>query len=606
MMKQSAAARVYAWVAGVLDQRVGWDKLPAPLGLATLAGLRSTLRQDNLTDTETLPSTRPPVPKPENDRYLVSRSANGTYNDLTNPHEGSAGARFGRNIPNEASYQDPAMLVPNPRTVSLELLTRDTFIPATTLNLLAAAWIQFMVHDWLSHGKNRKHEPYLIPLAEDDPWPEHPMRVLRTRNDPTRPAGTGDTPLTFANVVTHWWDASQLYGSDEKRQHRVRSHKDGKLEIREDGLLPLDPDTGTDMTGVNGNWWIGLSLLHTLFTLEHNAICDRLRAEYPSWSDDDLFDRARLVNSALMAKIHTVEWTPAIIAHPTTVTALRANWWGLAGENFKKVAGSIAHNEVISGIPGSDKNDFGVPYTLTEEFLAVYKMHPLIPDDFSFRSVASNATIKEYHLPELVFRNARPAMETVGMENVIYSFGTMHPGAITLHNFPRGLQHLEETTSTGKTVVNDLATIDILRMRERGVPRYNEFRKFLHRPQVKTFEELTDNPQWREEIRRIYNNDIDQVDLMIGLYAEPRPEGFGFSDTAFRIFILMASRRLNSDRFFTTDFTPRVYTQAGMDWLNNTDFSSVLIRHFPSLAPMLRQVQNPFAPWPGAMSPSLQ
>ena len=30
-----------------------------------------------------------------------------------------------------------------------------------------------------------------------------------------------------------------------------------------------------------------------------------------------------------MAKIHTVEWTPAIIAHPTTVYALRANWWGL-------------------------------------------------------------------------------------------------------------------------------------------------------------------------------------------------------------------------------------------------------------------------------------
>jgi len=29
--------------------------------------------------------------------------------------------------------------------------------------------------------------------------------------------------------------------------------------------------------------------------------------------------------------------------------------------------------------------------------------------------------------------------------------------------------------------------------------------------------------------------------------------GFGFSDTAFRIFILMASRRLKSDRFFTND-----------------------------------------------------
>ena len=32
------------------------------------------------------------------------------------------------------------------------------------------------------------------------------------------------------------------------------------------------------------------------------------------------------------------------------------------------------------------------------------------------------------------------------------------------------------------------------------------------------------------------------------------PTGFGFSDTAFRVFILMASRRLKSDRFFTTDW----------------------------------------------------
>ena len=51
--------------------------------------------------------------------------------------------------------------------------------------------------------------------------------------------------------------------------------------------------------------------------------------------------------------------------------------------------------------------------------------------------------------------------------------------------------------------------------------------------------------------------------LTVGLFAEPLPAGFGFSDTAFRIFILMASRRLKSDRFFTTDFTPKVYTPAG-------------------------------------------
>ena len=75
---------------------------------------------------------------------------------------------------------------------------------------------------------------------------------------------------------------------------------------------------------------------------------------------------------------------------------------------------------------------------------------------------------------------------------------------------------------------------------------------------------------------------------MIGMYAEPKPKGFGFSDTAFRVFILMASRRLKSDRFFTRDYRPEVYTQAGLDWVEDNAMRSVLLRHFPELAPALR------------------
>ena len=90
----------------------------------------------------------------------------------------------------------------------------------------------------------------------------------------------------------------------------------------------------------------------------------------------------------------------------------------------------------------------------------------------------------------------------------------------------------------------DLGTIDILRDRERGVPRYNRFRRLLNKTPIKSFEELTDNPTWAAELKEVYNNDIEMVDNMVGMLAEPLPEGMGFSDTAFRIFLLMASRRL--------------------------------------------------------------
>src|SRR5258706_13346104 len=97
---------------------------------------------------------------------------------------------------------------------------------------------------------------------------------------------------------------------------------------------------------------------------------------------------------------------------------------------------------------------------------------------------------------------------------------------------------------------------------------------------VSSFEELTDNPVWAEELRRVYG-DVEQVDLMIGMFAEPKPKGFGFSDTAFRVFVLMASRRLEADRFFTVDYRPEVYTQAGAGRVGNTPLKDVVLRPLP-------------------------
>ena len=51
---------------------------------------------------------------------------------------------------------------------------------------------------------------------------------------------------------------------------------------------------------------------------------------------DQIFDKARIVNCALLAKIHTVEWTPAILAHPALQIGMNANWWGIVGEKLTK------------------------------------------------------------------------------------------------------------------------------------------------------------------------------------------------------------------------------------------------------------------------------
>ena len=578
-----------------LDRRFGWDRLPRPLGLLTLIGLRIRLRQRNLTDTGLPTASAELTEKTADPAYRSRRSLDGTLNDLDRPLMGSIGTRFGRNVPLGKTFREfpAALLDPNPRMISRELLTRERFLPATTLNVLAAAWIQFEVHDWFSHGKNEEEKPWELALAEDDDWPERPMAIPRTRRDPTSDEDPR-TPDTFVTSDSHWWDGSQIYGSDERFAATARSGEDGKLRV-ENGLPPRDLEqvTAAERGELASNFWVGLALLHTLFTLEHNAICDRLRREFRGWSDDQLYHKARLINAALMAKIHTTEWTPAIIAHPTSRYALRATWSGIVGERMGRRLGHLGPGDLLSGIPGSETDHHGVAYSLTEEFVAVYRMHPLIPDEFSFRSVESDEHLEERTFPELGALHARERIEDIGVANALYSFGIAHPGAISLHNYPRFLQRLERPGGT----YLDLAATDILRTRERGVPRYNEFRRLFRLRPAKTFAELTDNPEEAERIRRAYDGEIERVDLMVGLYAEPKPKGFGFSDTAFRVFILMAARRLKSDRFFTRDYTAEMYTQAGLDWIDDSTMVSVLLRHYPGLAPALRRKQNAFQPW---------
>ena len=587
--------KVYDAVAQFVDHRRGWDKLPVPWGLADLIGVRTILRQHNLFDPSTVVPVVDPPPLPERTpEHLVSRSVDGTYNDLDHPAMGMAGARFGRNVPLDDVLEvtQAELMEPNPREVSRRLLTRTTFLPAETINTLAASWLQFMIHDWFSHGEGDTSRLVDVPIAPGDSWWQQPMQIPRIKLDPTRPEGAAG-PVTTVNEVTHWWDGSSIYGSSAEEQQRVRTGQGGKLRLTADGLLPLPDDLPKDLDPtMKPGWWSGLSMLMTLFMREHNAVCDRLASEYPHWDDEELFQRARLVVAALLAKIHTVEWTPAVISHPTTVFALRANWYGVAGERIARAFGRLSPSEVISGIPGAETEHYGVPFALTEEFTSVYRMHPLLPDDFDLRTALGDKPLAQLGFREFSGPKSKAISARFALGDLFYSFGTTHPGAIVLRNYPRFLQTYERPD--GKKI--DLASTDLVRVRELGVPRYCEFRRQLHLKAPSSFAELTDDAGLAQDMADLYG-DIEAVDLMIGLFAEKRPKGFAFSDTAFRIFILMASRRLNSDRFFTRDFRPEVYSPTGLAWIRDNDMRTVLLRHMPELRAALRHSDNAFAPW---------
>lgn len=669
------------------------------------------MKRENFFMTED-PSREDPGESPPDER---TRMPNGSFTDPITPAAGQTGTRFARNVPLAETIPDPdTLLFPDPRHVSEVLLTRPPgrFVPAREINMLAAAWIQFQVHDWMGH-RDEKNSDRMLGLPEYDGLRSMPI-PLTTIHESRAPV---DSKIpAYGNELTHWWDGSQIYGGDKKAMRRLRVDGETaspKAELAlapypagdaggngpgrpRDLLLPLNKDEKNpdkrknppELSGFTDNWWVGLSMLHTLFAREHNSICAALRANEPAIADDEeaIYQTARLINTALMAKIHTVEWTPAMLDDLPIRTALYADWWGIpdkellacgqvlleavqslgtsdieeiipklmsstddtikqlhaklgkilfpdmdesSGEDRKKLVEKI--DEFLTGLGGMlygraparrrnteqehFREDFpaGSVYAMTEEFVAVYRMHSLIPDYLEIIPIgqlpedarAAKAT-SSVRFDECLGPGARDVVEKYGMAELFYSFGHTHPGKLVLHNFPPSLRRL----TTDKIEDRDLATVDILRDRERGVPRYTRFRHLIRGDRIETFEELTgaagiapDHKEYparkklADELRAVYRS-VDDVDVMVGLHAEMPRKGFAFCETAFFVFALMAPLRLRCDRFYTSSYREDIYTPTGIAWVNENTMTTVLKRHFGGeLAATLMNVDNAFAPW---------
>jgi hypothetical protein len=595
--------------------------------LAKLAVMRGILDKFNLWDMYL--GWFPPASCPD-DAGTV-RQLDGTCNDLARPFMGAKGARFGRNFMplQAAAHPNPATLMsPSPREVSRHLFTRDGDMKEVPfLNLLAASWIQFQVHDWFNH-EHHSTEMWKIPLAEDDPFRvedgrEH-MYVRKTLPDPMRLPHEAPLPPTYQNEVTHWWDGSQIYGSNAETANRLRSFEGGRLTMDAHGMLPV-ADDGFEDTGFRANWWVGLSLMHNLFAKEHNAIADMLAQSYPAWTDQQLFDTARMINAALIVKIHTIEWTPAILPNPALEVGMNANWGGLNQYFQPQIPASFvppALSSVVNGVAGNARDlkvyptsaelqavgvpaaqaaqiaatfNGEVPFALTEEFVSVYRMHPLLPDVVKLHNVTTGHRNGAVPLHKVRNADARALQEEHGLTNLLYSFGLEHPGQLVLQNYPALLQSLD-IPFMGKL---DIGAVDVLRDRERGVPRYNELRRKINLRPLASIDELTPDPELRATLKAVYGDNIESVDALVGFMAEgTRPTCYGFGETLFQVFTVMATRRIQADRFYTDDFTPEVYTPEGLAWIENATMKSVLIRNFPELAETeLANVTNAFYPW---------
>jgi len=638
---------------------------------------------------------------------------------------------------------------------------------APFFNVLAAYWIQFMTHDWFSHMEEGHNTGEMMevgckaqmvngvatPLSPDDiqklgcrPSDRVDRAYVQQDSAPEQFFYGGRTyltraPKTFANNNTAWWDASQLYGFDETSVKRVKRDPNDPAKMLLEpvagaggGYLPVlspgDPAppqwAGQESVAFADNWSIGLSFYHNLFAREHNSFVEEFRKQAAmkptadsglrnpadpkrvirnqDVSADELFDAARLVVAAEIAKIHTIEWTPQLLYDEPLYKGMNANWNGLLGTGDPDASKALAnivtrgfgHSKnatkesqwysVFASGPGifgmgskvphysiTNPNDvnggvnhFGSPFNFPEEFVTVYRLHPLVPDLIEYRVANQdpNQIVQKVAVIETFEGKATDAMRSRGLANWGLSLGRQRLGILALHNDPQFLQNIRLPRLDSPTQQLDIAALDLIRDREHGVPRFNEFRRQYGLHQLTSYNDFVDQhlaagsaARAEQEgivvqLREVYGthvcdaskvitdaqvnedgsaindclghpngavvDNIEDVDTVVGWLAEStRPHGFAISETQFVVFILNASRRLFSDRFFTSSFRPEFYTQLGVDWvLNNgpgpqmmeagapnghkqpvSPLKRVLMRNVPELRPELQHVVNAFDPW---------
>ncbi|XP_043687179.1 alpha-dioxygenase 1-like isoform X2 [Telopea speciosissima] len=582
-----------------IDKLGIWHRLPVLLGMIYLAIRRHLHDQYNLLN---VVGTTPNGVR-FNPADYPYRTDDGTLNDPFNPGAGGEGTFFGRNIlPVDQKHE---LLKPDPMVVATKLLARRKFIDTgKQFNMIAASWIQFMIHDWIDHLEDTKQEELIAPREVEGQCPLKAFRFYKTKEVPT---GFYEIKNGTLNSRTPWWDGSSIYGNNAKELGKVRTYKDGKLKISaEDGLLLHDKD-GNSISGDVRNSWAGVSTFQALFVKEHNAVCDTLKKEYPHLEDEELYRHARLVTSAVIAKIHTIDWTVELLKTDTLLGSMRTNWYGILGKKFKDTFGHIG-GPILGGLVGLKKPDnHGVPYSLTEEFVSVYRMHSLLPDYLLLRNLSASPgpnksppLLKKVPITDLIGINGEKTLSEIGFARQMVSMGHQASGALELFNYPMWLRDLipQNPDGTDRPDHVDLPALEVYRDRERKVARYNEFRRGVMLIPISKWEDLTDDAEAIQTLREVYGDDVEQLDLLVGLMAEKKIKGFAISETAFVIFIIMANRRLEADRFFTSYFNEETYTKKGLEWVNTTEsLRDVLHRHHPEMIEKWMNSSSAFSVW---------
>ena len=498
-----------------------------------------------------------------------NRSIDGRGNNPDDPEAGAAFTMEMRMTP--VAYADGVSRPsgpdrPNPRMISNMLCDQQgrSVVNDQDMTDWVWQWGQFIDHDITLTEFMVPQEAFdiAVPVGDAmfDPASDggQVIRLDRSLYDPSTGVNTV-RPRQQINEITAFIDGSNIYGSDAERAAWLRTGEGGRLKMSAGNLLPFNdgsivsagpgglPSSSTDLFtsgDIRAAEQVGLTSVHTLFAREHNRLCGQIAGAHPDWDDERIYQRARKWVGALIQVITYHEFLPALLgpmapdpadaAYDPEVDPRIANVFANASYRI----GHTMLSPELMRLDGDGQPIAGGPLALRDAFF-----------------------------------DGSPITQEGGIEPILMGLSKqlmqqVDPLVVDdVRNFLFGLP--------GEGGF-DLASLNIQRGRDHGLPDYNTVRVAYGLSRKATFSEITSDVKMQQRLEAVYG-DVDLIDPWIGGLAEDHVPGAMVGELVATVLADQFTRLRDGDRFWYANDS--AFTADDIAALESTRLSDVIARN---------------------------
>lgn len=498
------------------------------------------------------------------------RTIDGHGNNQAHPEWGAAHTALVRLT--EADYVDglstpSAADRPSARVISNTVNAQTSLTPnARQLTDYVWIWGQFLDHDLGLTEAASPPEPFNVQVPAGDPHfdPLGDGTVEIGLNRSVYDSATGITsPREQVNEITAYIDASNVYGSSEERAAALRTFSGGTMKVSDGDLLPFNVDHLPNAMGPSEEFFVAgdvranenvlLTAMHTVFVREHNRLATKIAAsEYTGFDIDDpevdeaIYQKSREYVAALLQSITYHEFLPALLG-----------------------AGAVPPYATTGGYDASANAGIANEFSAAAFRVGHTMLSP------SLQMVAADGATDSVPLLGAFFNPT--LLAEVGVDDFLRGAATQRMQEVDPYIIDDVRNFLFGPPGAGGF---DLASLNIQRGRDHGLPPYNESRSQLGLEPVSTFSQISSDNEVVSRLQQAYGH-VDDVDFWVGALAEDHLTGRSVGQLLTAVMEGQFHRTRAGDRFYYE----HALEPSLADEVSNTRLADVIARNTGWKAP---------------------